>query len=246
MRERRGICAVLLTFCYGHLRKSHPLRKKRKSENISAMSGRRPECSARGDAFTRHDDRYSPSRVFRSLIISGVNALRLTGSARGHFRMREIKSSLILRCSRSEPRRRGSYVGTRPSGVSLSTVLLPHNDGGVEATGACPPRGTRSKSLPGLVSQTLMASCHHGSGPRGASTRISSVEAPGFSAGFIDFNATLESCTGHAPPRGYQMIRLSSVMKANPTSTSVNVVPLLKANNSALPPSPAVSTVSVA
>src|SRR5687768_13711793 len=59
-----GISAVSLTFCYGYLRKSHSLRK-----NISAMSGRRPECSARGDAFARHDDRYSLSRVFRSLRI---------------------------------------------------------------------------------------------------------------------------------------------------------------------------------
>src|SRR5687768_8991478 len=81
-----GISAVSLTFCYGYLRKSHSLRK-----NISAVSGRRPECSARGDAFARHDDRYSLSRVFRSLIISEVNASRLTGSAREHLSMRENK-----------------------------------------------------------------------------------------------------------------------------------------------------------
>lgn len=39
MQESRGIRGVLLTLCYGYLLFAHPLRKKPKSDNITAMDG---------------------------------------------------------------------------------------------------------------------------------------------------------------------------------------------------------------
>lgn len=46
MRANRGIRGVLLTPCYGYLRLAHPLRKKPKSDNMTAMDGahRRGRC----------------------------------------------------------------------------------------------------------------------------------------------------------------------------------------------------------
>jgi hypothetical protein len=39
MQGRRGIRGVLLTLCYGYLLLVSPLRKKPKSDNITAMDG---------------------------------------------------------------------------------------------------------------------------------------------------------------------------------------------------------------
>mgnify|MGYP001256873858 CR=1 FL=1 len=46
MQQIRGIRGVLLTLCYGYLLLVSPLRKKPKSDNITAMDGarRRRRC----------------------------------------------------------------------------------------------------------------------------------------------------------------------------------------------------------